>query len=396
MKQIAYATELLYSVLLAPFAHVLRLLGWRPHRVCIVGWWGSETVGDIAILGQLLRELELQCRPEQISVVSFNASLTRRTLRQLQRPMIEVVPLGVLSAIAIVSSRAVIFGGGPLMESPTMRFWRWTSSIAQFCGERVMLYANGIGPLRSAAATRAVTALVKSAGFVVLRDRTSQRWAVEQAARTDAVLGFDAAFDFVRDAASPVVPRRAQIALALRTPPASYLGSGDVAIATARFVATLAEALDAVADQRELRFVGIVMHTGMAESDDHEVYRLLRAKLRHSDLLDVAPGEHSVQQVIDTLQASRAALTVRFHAMIFALATETPFVAVDYARPEGKVSAVADDVGRSDSVLAWDEVSREALVAKLLAAFDGGTVAAPDVQSASNARRAVLRAAVRV
>jgi polysaccharide pyruvyl transferase WcaK-like protein len=394
LKRIAYLTELLYALLLAPLLHIVRLVGWRPRRVTIVGWWGSETVGDIAILGQLLRELSAICSPQDVCVVSFDASLTRRSLRQLQRGDIEVLPLGIISAIALVASRTVIFGGGPLMESPTMRFWRWTVRIAQFSGARVMLYANGIGPLRTVAATRAVVRIVKDTGFVLLRDRSSQRWALEHAGREDAVLGFDAAFDFVRAALQPGITRRAQIALALRAPPASYLGAGDVAAATQKFVTTVAAALDRVGEQRELRFVGIVMHTGMADSDDHAIYRQLQQQMRHPEWLSVAPGEHSVQQVVRTLQESRAALTVRFHAMIFALGTETPFVAIDYARPDGKVTAVADDIGRGADVLPWDALSTDVLVTRLLAAYDGGPIAIPDVQSGAAARVAVLRAAV--
>jgi len=394
VKRIAYLTELMYAALLAPLLHIVRLLGWRPRRVTIVGWWGSETVGDIAILGQLLRELNPICDPRTVCVVSFDASLTRRSLRQLQRSDVEVLPLGLVSAIALVSSRAVIFGGGPLMESPTMRFWRWTVRLARFSGARVMLYANGIGPLRSRAATRAVASIVRDAGFVLLRDSTSQRWAVEHAGCNDTVLGFDAALDYVRTIVKPDVARREQIALALRAPPASYLGAGDSTEATQKFISTVAVALDTISEQRDLQFVGVVMHTGRADSDDHEVYRRLQQQMRHSERLTVAPGEHSVHQVVHTLQESRAALTVRFHAMIFALGTETPFVAVDYARPNGKVTAVADDIGRGADVLSWDTLSAELLVTKLLAAYDAGPVAIPDVQSAVSARVAVLRAAV--
>lgn len=394
MKALAYATELLYSLLLAPLAHIVRLLGYAPQRVTIVGWWGSETIGDIAILGQLLSELTPLCAPNDIRIVSFDASLTRRSLRQLKRHDIEVVPLGVLSALALVSSRAVIFGGGPLMESPAMRFWAWNARVARFTGARVLLYANGIGPLRSASVTKAVASLVHMGTHVVLRDSLAQHWASDQAGRSDAVLAFDPAYDFVRHAVSGSASRKPQVALGLRTPPASYLGNSDVHTATREFVRTVATALDAVADQCDVEFAGIVMHAGFADSDDHALYAALRAAMQHGERLHVAPGEHSIEQAITTLRESRAAFTVRFHAMIFALATDTPFVAVDYARPHGKVSAAAADIGRSEDVIAWDDLSAALLTERILKALDASAPTAPDLSAKSEARRAVLRAAL--
>jgi hypothetical protein len=80
--------------------------------------------------------------------------------------------------------------------------------------------------------------------------------------------------------------------------------------------------------------------------------------------------------------------------MIFALATDTPFVAVDYARPDGKVSAAATDIGRSDDVILWDALTVEALTAKLLSALDAGEITPPDLRAKTDMRLAVLRAAL--
>lgn len=394
MKRIAYLTEFLYSLLLAPLGHIARILGFAPRRVTIIGWWGSETVGDIAILGQLLAELEPLCASKDLRIVSFDAALTRRSLAQLGRSDVAVVPLGVQSAVELITSRTVIFGGGPLMESPAMRFWAWNARVARFTGAQVMLYANGVGPLRSASAIAAANTVIRKANYSVLRDTLALTWAKEQAGRWDAQLSFDSAYNYVRAKSVAGASRKQQLALALRTPPASYLGSTDVASATDGFVRTCAAALDAIAEARDVSFVGIVMHTGHADSDDHAVYRQLRSAMRHSERLQVAPGEHSISQVIATLQESRAALTVRFHAMIFALATDTPFVAVDYARPDGKVSAAAADIGRSDDVILWDALTVEALTAKLLSALDAGETTPPDLREKTDTRLAVLRAAV--
>ncbi|HRN52183.1 MAG TPA: polysaccharide pyruvyl transferase family protein [Gemmatimonadaceae bacterium] len=385
------------ALLLVPARRTLRLLGWRPSGITIIGWWGSETAGDIAILGQLLAEVDEVARELRPTIVSFDADLTRRSLAALNRSTVRVLPLGLGSAWTLVSAKAVMFGGGPLMESPTLPIWAMRAAVARLAGVRVMLYGNGIGPLRSARASRAVAALLRLSTQVALRDGAAQQWARQHVPEVRTARTFDPAFDFVRSSLVPSVRREPMLALALRAPPAAYLGvsdASDATEATDRFVSLLASTLDGLLDRHDLSLEGIVMHTGFAGSDDHVLFERLRAKLRHPHRLYVTPGVHSPTDVIATLQRAQAALTVRFHAMIFALATETPFVAIDYARPAGKVSAAADDIGRSAEVIAWDALDVEVLTERLEAALASAPVTPPDLGAEQETRRRMLADAV--
>lgn len=393
MKAFAYVAELVLAALLVPATKLLKLVGWQPHHVTIVGWWGSETVGDVAILGQLLAELRETAPDVPVRVISFDAQLTRTSLRELQRSDVPVYALGPSSAWALVSSHCLVVGGGPLMESPSMRPWTWRHRVARAGGANVMLYANGIGPVRSPAGEDAIASIVRKATHVVVRDAGSVQWCAQHAQRSDVTLSFDPAFDFVHARRAAGVLRRPQLALALRTPPSAYLGATNAAAAAERFLDTLAASLNALAKSHDVQFAGIVMHEGFADSDDAALYERLRAKLTEPARLHVAPAQR-VTDVIRTLQESRGALTVRFHAMIFALATDTPFVAVDYARPDGKVTAAAEDVGHSASVVTWDALNAEDLTRRLSAALNAAPVPAIDVRAKSDARRAVLRAAL--
>lgn len=394
MKALAYAIEVAVALLYLPVVRVARAVGWRPSRTTIVGWWGSETVGDVAILGQLLREIAEVAPGARPCIVSFDAALTRDALAALGRSAVPVLPLGWRSAWALVACRALVFGGGPLMESPSLPLWAWRARMARLAGARVMLYGNGIGPLRGAASTAAVVSLLRSATQVALRDAEAVTWARAAVGRADLVLTFDPAFDFVRTAMPPAAARRPVLALALRAPPARYLGITDAAAATAAFVDGLAAALDDVLDREAVDLHGLVMHAGHADSDDRAIYAQLRERLRHADRLHVEPDLPTPAQAIAALRSARAALTVRFHAMVFALATETPFVAIDYARPTGKVSATAADAGRADAVVTWDALRADDLAARILRALHAPPQAAPDVQSATARRCALLRDAL--
>jgi polysaccharide pyruvyl transferase WcaK-like protein len=394
VRALAHLAELVTAVALVPVVWLRRLFGWRPDRVVIVGWWGSETVGDVAILGQLLIECEAVVPGARLALVSFDHAVSRETLRELQRPDVDLLRLGPLSGWAAITARGLIHGGGPLMESPSMRPWALRAWLARAAGAPVVIYACGIGPVRSHARRRAIASLLRASTHVALRDQASLEWDSALAGRKAAVLSFDPAFDFARGIRVPHRMRQAgQLALALREPPAAYLADLDPRESIERFLDTLADALNRLGRERHLTMVGLVMHTGFAESDDHTIYERLRTRLEHPDRLQVASGRHRVTHVVTALETSSAALTVRFHALIFALATQTPVVAIDYARPQGKASAAAALVGRSADVVTWDALDSDALAARLRAAM-GATQQSVDLHAARDARLGMLRDAL--
>jgi polysaccharide pyruvyl transferase WcaK-like protein len=396
VKRAAHLVELLAAALLFPVARLRRLLGWRPRRIVIVGWWGSETVGDVAILGQLFVECGEVAPDAKLALVSFDRDVSRASLAELGREDVELLPVGAASGWAAVSCRALVYGGGPLMDSPSMVPWALRARLARWAGSRVMIYACGIGPVWSARTARAVRVLVRSATHVVLRDRRSYDWDADLSRASHAVVSFDPAFDFARRVRSPSADRRRdRLALALRLPSTGYLGGLDLCRAGEAFLDVVAEALNTLGKERTLELVGCTMHAGFADSDDHAVYVRLRARLAVPDRLIVAPGRQSVADVVRALETSHAALTVRFHGMILALGTDTPFVAIDYARPSGKVSAAAAMAGRSASVVRWDEVGADDLTRRLSEMLDSTDAARPvDVDQARRARVAILRDAV--
>jgi polysaccharide pyruvyl transferase WcaK-like protein len=396
VKRVAHLFELLAAAAFFPVARLGRLVGWHSRRILIVGWWGSETVGDVAILGRLFAECDELAPDAKLTLASFDCEVSRRSLAELGRPDVELLPVGAASGWAAVACRALVYGGGPLMESPSMLPWAVRARLARWAGARVMLYACGIGPVRSARTAGAVRTLVRAATHVVFRDRSSYDWDRDLSIERRAVVSFDPAFDYATRMRSPNAERRRdRLALALRLPTTGYLGRLDAGRAGEAFLDVVAEALNTLAKERALELVGCTMHTGFAESDDHGVYERLRERLTAPGLLTVARSRHSVADVVRVLETSQAALTVRFHGMIFALATGTPFVAIDYARPSGKVSAAAAMVGRSASVVGWDELTADDLARRLREMLECTRPPPPvNIDDARQARMAVLREAI--
>ena len=397
MKRVAHLLEIAAALTLLPAARFRRLRRGTPPAALVAGWWGSETIGDVAILGQLLVELRQVAPDATIAISSFRPSRTRETLRDLQMEDVIVLPVGVRSGWATVASRCLVFGGGPLMESPSMPVWALRAWAARLAGASVALYACGVGPIRRWRTRLAISSLLRAATHVVLRDEASRRAFEALAGGRDAAVAFDPAYDYVAALPGRRPSRDArQIALVLRAPTRAYLeGEGEEAAAE-RLLGVIGEALNRLQRERpDLHLIGLAMDTGHAESDDHQVYARLRAALDRPDRLSVAPGRHSLAHVALGLASSKAALTVRFHGMVFALATGTPFVAIDYSPPAGKVSATAECAGVKPRVVAWADLDGPAIAEALLRALDEPDLApCRDLDVDGDLRRAALAAAL--
>ena len=400
MRLAAYLAEAAIGVLALPAAWLLRLRpggrGKRRPKVVVQGWYGSETAGDVAILGQVLREWEAALAGARLMVASFEPRITRRTLAELGRQDLPVLETGAASAWHQATAACTVFGGGPLMESRSMPFWALRALLARLAGGKVVVHGCGIGPLRSRRGRAWVGWILRLSNRVLLRDRRSAELYPRLLERRPASVSFDPAYDYVR-ARRPAAPAAAAaepvLALFLRLPPPVFLHSHDRA--RAGFLPLVAAALDRLAEERGARFVGLVMHGDFPESDDAGVYRALAGLLEQPRRLIVPEGYQSFARILSVLAAASAALTVRFHGMIFSLALDKPFLAIDYTVPRGKTRAAAEVVGAAERVIAWQDLGPQTLAHRLDALLDeaaaGGDGAAPAGDGFARERIAVLR-----
>lgn len=375
MSRFAFFSELVSSFLLLPLAWVWRRLAGRNRPVVVQGWLGSETVGDVAILGQVLREWSLMCPERRQVVVSFRPEISSRSLEELGLKQVAVVPAGLRGSWCQLVSEVLVFCGGPLMESKAMPLWAVRGALARWVGSKVVIHGCGIGPVRSQWVRRSIHSLLGSCREILLRDAESLQ---EVPSGLQPMVGFDPAFDYVRRWKSPREEPTAlgppRVALFLRYPPRSYLNlaAQEWEASCQQFVRTMAATLDRLGGELKVEWIGLVMHGDFVESDDHEIYRAVREQMKSPERLTVKPGHHPLSYVLEELEASRAALAVRFHGMIFSLARGKPFVAIDYTVPRGKVSAAATECGALHRVIPWQDLDSELLLDRLRAACQEG------------------------
>lgn len=141
--------------------------------VVISGYYGFRNNGDDALLKSIIADLRAKRPGIDIIVLSKNPQETEQIykVRAVNRTNI----FGVISALS--GTKLLISGGGTLMQDGTstksLLYYLWIIRLALLFGKRVMLYANGIGPLNSAKNIERTKKVLNRVNLITLRDRVS-------------------------------------------------------------------------------------------------------------------------------------------------------------------------------------------------------------------------------
>lgn len=147
----------------------------RKYRVVMSGYYGYANAGDDAILESIQQAIHQASDDVSVTVLSNDPELTRKQYGM------EAVPRFHVGKVfrALRRSDALLSGGGSLLQDTTstrsLLYYLSVIRCAQWLGKPVMLYANGIGPVRKPANRRRVKRVVEQAALVTLRDRSSAR-----------------------------------------------------------------------------------------------------------------------------------------------------------------------------------------------------------------------------
>ena len=356
------------------------------RTVALVGVYGFEHVGDMGILGGVLLRIHRRFGVEQAHLLSYRPGYTRRLAAGLDTPVaLHVHSIGAATAERVVrESDAVIWAGGPLMDLPRILVRNlWMACAVRRRGGPFFLEGIGVGPFRRRLSRWAARRLVGLAQRVSVRTRGASADPVLKG--IDVEFGCDPAFDYLatRDGSlTRLDPRRAgsiqallrgsedrlRVGLNIRRIRPFYRrqpASASVAMEQ-RFMDDLVDGLARFAREceRPVSYVFFPMNLiQVGESDLAAAFDLSR---RLGDRVDlrVWQADPDVDDVIYLMRRLHIAVTMRFHAGIFALSQRLPTIGIDY-QGGGKVENLFCDLGRSEDVRRMETMRASWLVNRL-------------------------------
>lgn len=293
------------------------------YHVVMSGYYGFNNTGDEAIMLSMHKNIQELGENVHITVLSNKPEETK------EKYGIEAVyRFGARDVLrAIRKCDVLLSGGGSLLQDSTstrsLMYYLSITVAAKLMRKKVMLYANGIGPVSGRRNRRLVKQVVNRADLITLREENSYEELLSMGVNpkkcfvtADPVFTMDG-----------VAPERAKELLAAEGVPMdkpmvvvsvrNWKGMGQ-------FIGRFAKLCDAVAEKYDRNIVFLAMQT----PNDIEVSEKVCQKMaRHAYILR---GSYSPYEVMGIISLADFILSMRLHTLIFAARQRVPLIGFVY------------------------------------------------------------------
>ena len=321
--------------------------GINENVILITGWYGTETTGDKAILGELVHRYQSKYPDARVCVTSIYPFITKRTARELNID-IEVIPLFSWECLKLAAAAQIVcMGGGPLMDMELLAVPLWLFTIAKANNKYTEICSCGMGPFINDKKVEAVKKIIELADTASFRDVASVKWAKELTGRDDITIDCDPAKKYLirnyggkkRNTVNGV------IACFLRNPTDEY--RGDLTVEEfidykEKFNKALAVNLKKLASERGKIIKFYSMHNFCVGGDDRDFAYHFARKYFEPGTYWVDNGLSSVDHIVEAMQEAELCICMRFHSVLFADTLEVNYLGIDYTQG-GKIYNFLND-----------------------------------------------------
>ncbi|MBR2452443.1 MAG: polysaccharide pyruvyl transferase CsaB [Clostridia bacterium] len=305
----------------------------RSIDVLISGYYGFHNSGDDSILSSIINGLKANCPTIKIVVLSKNPAETSNLYGV---ESIDRFSFGKIFK-ALLKTKLLISGGGSLIQdvtsSKSLYYYLSIMHLAKLCGSKVMVYANGIGPITKKRNLRLVKNAVNKADMVTLRDKASRT-------ELEKILGSDFT-SFVT--ADPVFAlENAEESLAKAALKKSGIKGDNEFFAVAvrewkqndkHFEEKIAEFCRRTSEKHGLKALIIPMQKGIDKKISEKIVSLC------GETCCLLEEDLSPQIILTITSQAKFVVGMRLHTLIYAVKNNVPLIALDY---DPKVSAVME------------------------------------------------------
>ena len=367
-----------------------------PHRlanVLLIGAYGGEHIGDVAILGGVLLRLHQNFGVDSAVLMTQRPNHTKRLVDQLNTPVSLSVAEYTFAEIdkQIIQADALVHAGGPLTDIPK-QLVRHLYAAAKTKLANKTYWMEGVGPTTFKRSVSCITArtLVKLADRIVVRTHQDAPRKIIQGA--NITVDKDPAFDFLatlgRNLGNISNTEHCEIETLLKNKSnrpvigINIRPINDLFTPTRRGQNRL-QSTRAIEEQMERNlangitrfdsecankpiFIFFPMNAiQFGKSDNTSAFRIKARLPSHIDAR-VWHTDASLEAVVYLIRNLDTVIAMRFHAAIFSLSQNCPTIGIDYRiGMKYKVSAVMEDNGQADYCCRIDELECSWIAEKL-------------------------------
>ena len=295
-------------------------------KIVISGYYGFNNAGDEALLTAMLAALRAVEPKADITVISGNPGNT--IVKHQVKSLYRFAAVRLLRAIG--EADLVISGGGSLLQDVTSKrslaYYLSVIAAAKWKRKKVMLFAQGIGPIRSRFMRMLTRLVVSKADVITVRDQDS----AEELAR----MGVPASK--VEVTADPVLMLNPESKVAGKTILAEAgLDPFKPIIGVSvrewpdnqRCLKQLAAALGNLSEKHNAQIAILPLQVSK-DLKDSQLLQSYLPKMRNKVVL--LQGDYSTEEFLSIIGSFRLLIGMRLHALIFAAVMKAPLMAVSY------------------------------------------------------------------
>ncbi len=309
--------------------------------ILISGYHGFRNSGDEALLFAILNTLRkkrstidftvLSKTPKETSEVYCVKSIYRYNYFKLKKEM--------------KNSKMLLFGGGSLLQdvtsSKSILYYLFILHLAKKCGMKIMMYANGVGPITKPKNRKLASKILNNVDFITLRDDKSD---IELKSlgvnKPPVIITADPAFTIDTDTTKSGK---------FFTNIAGVPDGTRLCIVSIRswkhlkenFAADLARVLDDMASKYAIS----PLFVPMQYPEDTEISRAVMASMKEKSY--IISRELSVPEMFSVLSEAEVLIGMRLHSLIYATTLAIPAMPLCY---DPKISAFMESLGQTDMI----------------------------------------------
>lgn len=344
---------------------------WK--HVLITGWYGTETTGDKAIIGEVVHFVKKHSPDCKITVTTIDHRISQQTRYELADLRASgLVDIQKADKPALIESvDAVIIGGGPLMETAQMEYvWRIFREANRQQKARI-IFGCGVGPFHTRRMESITGNILAMATVGFLRDEESHSYAQRLAPGNALAVACDPAFAFVArwaeehplDAQQPGALLK--LATLLRANTKEFTNKQQVESENARAAKQLAQFLQSVSRSHSIQIDLLYMNAPWIGGDDRLFNRQIASYMTGAQQIRVERAYLPTEALLSALRVADVAIAMRYHGHIFCMALGIPFLSINYTGSKGKVDSLVKRIGYQDWSLDWRNIDPEEAAEKM-------------------------------
>lgn len=332
-------------------------------RITIIGWYGTETIGDRAILAGLLSFFFKAFGDFEVMLGSLYPFFSARTFaedlnfyRDISKKNIKFQTFASKKCseleCSIEKSDLVVMGGGPLMDLSELYMVEYAFKIARKLRKKTAILGCGVGPLFHHKYRRSVAEIVGHSSLTILRDSKSKE-ALDKISRElnrscheKILISYDPAVEcaVLKKKNDQKAEQQDYIAINLREFPNEYsagMDAKDINNGLYKFVASLSEHW---AD-KEIRL--IPMHYFHVGGDDRFFLNTIALRLNRQNI-KVQNVNLTLEETMNVYQNAYFNVGMRFHSVVLQTILSGKNYILDYTEPKkGKIFGFLHDIDQN-------------------------------------------------